>query len=301
MKLDPPSPGFASASVFLSASLWGLYWIPLRYLEGQGVDGGWAVVLLNLPAALALALVVLWQWKRHRGQLGHAIAIGALVGFGLALYASGLVYSSVVRATLLFYLTPVWATLVGIAWLGEKTCWQRWAAIGAGFAGLMLLVSGGGPVPLNIGDLFAFLSGVFWAFGAAMIKRYDTVPVPGMTMFQFAFTALGAILLGHVAGAVTLPTGDLLAQVMPMATLVSILAFLPAVCVLFWAQKFLFPGRVGLLMMSEVLTAVLTASLLLPEERMSAVEWAGAALIIAACLVEVLLTPQERSELALQT
>jgi drug/metabolite transporter (DMT)-like permease len=296
MQLNPPSPGFASAVVFFSASLWGLYWIPLRFLEDQGVGGGWAVALLNLPAAIVLALIVLWQWGRHRGQLGKAIAIGVLTGFGLALYASGLIYSSVVRATLLFYLTPVWATLIGMVWLGERACWQRWAAIIGGFGGLTLLVSGGGSVPLNIGDLFAFFSGVFWAFGAAMIMRFGAVPVPGMTMFQFAFTALGAIMLGYIAGTVELPTADVVARVMPMATLLSIVAFLPAVCVLFWAQKFLFPGRVGLLMMSEVLTAVITASLLLPEERMSAIEWTGAALIVGACLVEVFLMPQGEPE-----
>ena len=60
MRLDPPTPGFASAAVFLSASLWGLYWIPLRHLEDQGVGGGWAVALLNLPAAIVLALVAVY-------------------------------------------------------------------------------------------------------------------------------------------------------------------------------------------------------------------------------------------------
>jgi len=298
MRLNPPSLGFASGAVFLSASLWGLYWIPLRFLENQGIGGGWAVALLNLPAGVVLALVVWRQWGRHRGQLGQAVAIGLLTGFGLALYASGLVYSSVVRATLLFYLTPVWATLIGMVWLGEKASWQRWSAIGCGLVGLTLLVSGGGSVPLNIGDLFALLSGVFWAFGAAMIMRFDTVPVSATAMFQFLFTALGAILLGHVAGGVYLPAGDLVAQAMPMAVLISIVAFLPAVCVLFWAQKFLFPGRVGLLMMSEVLTAVVTASLFLPEERMSLIEWTGAALIIGACLAEVFLVPRGNPELA---
>lgn len=296
MRLNPPSVGFASATVFLSAALWGLYWIPLRSLEAQGVDGGWAVALLNLPAGMVLALIVAWQWGRHRGHVGQAMAIGALTGLGMALYASGLVHSSVVRATLLFYLTPVWATLIGMAWLGEKACWQRWAAIGGGLGGLTLLVSGGGSVPLNIGDLFALLSGVFWAFGAAMIKRFDAVPVPGMTMAQFACAALAAVALGHLAGPVEVPSGDLLLEVLPMVVLISIVAFLPAVCVLFWAQKFLFPGRVGLLMMSEVLTAVLTASLFLPEERLSAIEWAGAVLIIGACLFEVFLTPHERPE-----
>ncbi len=298
MRLSPPSAGFASATVFLSASLWGLYWVPLRYLEGQGIAGAWSVALLNIPAGLVLALVVARQWGRHRGQFGHALAIGVLTGLGMALYASGLVYSSVVRATLLFYLTPVWATLIGMAWLGEKGSWQRWAAIGGGFGGMALLVSGGGSVPLNIGDLYALLSGVFWAFGAAMIKRYDRVPVPGMTMIQFAVTGISAVALGYVAGAVALPSAALVIRMVPTAALVSIAIFLPAVCLIFWAQKFLFPGRVGLLMMSEVLTAVISASLFLPEERLSALEWVGAVLIVGACLVEVLLTPHSRPETA---
>ncbi len=296
MRLNPPSRGFASAAVFFSASLWGLYWVPLRYLEGQGIDGTTAVALLNLPAALFLALIVLPRWGRYRKQAGQALAIGLLTGFGLALYASGLVYSSVVRATLLFYLTPVWATLIGMIWLGERASWQRWAAIAAGLGGLLLLVSGGGSVPLNIGDLFALLSGIFWAFGAAMIMRFGTVPLAGMTLFQFACTSLGALLLGALVGVVAIPGADQVMPVLPASVAISILVILPAVWILFWAQKFLFPGRVGLLMMSEVLTAVITASLFLPEERMSLVEWAGAAMIVGACLVEVFLAPQPTSE-----
>lgn len=291
LNFNPPTAGFASAAVFLSAAFWGLYWIPLRYLQAQGIDGSWAVALLNFPAALLLVIIVCWQWQQHQKYISQAIFIGVFTGLGLALYASGLVYSSVVRATLLFYLTPVWATLIGIFWLAERAGWQRWAAIGGGLAGLLLLVSGGGSVPLNIGDLFALLSGIFWALGAAMIKRFDSVPLPGMTMFQFAVTALGAIIIGHLTNIVELPDNELIVRALPIASVISILVILPAVVVLFWAQKFLFPGRVGLLMMSEVLTAVITASIFLPEERMSAVEWFGALLILGACLVEVFLTP----------
>ena len=106
MRFNPPSQGFASSVVFFSAALWGLYWIPLRYLEGLGIGGGWAVALLNLPAGVALLPLVLLAWRRHRAHMGQALAIGIFTGLGLALYASGLIYSSVVRATLLFYLTP---------------------------------------------------------------------------------------------------------------------------------------------------------------------------------------------------
>lgn len=282
-----PSEGITSVIVFLSASLWGLYWIPLRYLEDQGIAGNWAIALLNLPAGLLLVPLVIWQWKQHRGHLWHCILIGVLTGLGLALYTSGLVYSSVIRATLLFYVTPAWATLIGIFWLGEKATWQRWAAIAVGLAGLGLLVSGGGSVPLNIGDLFALLSGVFWAVGAAVIKRYDTTPLAGMTMFQFIFTALSAILLGFLVGDFQLPSLDVVLPTLTLSVMISVLIILPSVWFIFWASKFLFPGRVGLLMMSEVLMAVLTASIFLPEEAMSLLAWCGAVLIVTACFIEV--------------
>ena len=65
MQLNPPSTGLASAIIFFSASIWGLYWMPLRYLETLGVDGAWSVVLVNIPAALVLGGVTLWQWQSY--------------------------------------------------------------------------------------------------------------------------------------------------------------------------------------------------------------------------------------------
>jgi len=282
-----PSEGVTSVIIFIVASFWGLYWIPLRYLDGEGIAGGWAIALLNFPAALVLLPLVIWQWKQYRKQFWHCLLIGVLTGLGMALYTSGLVYSSVVRATLLFYLTPAWATLIGIFWLGEKATWQRWAAIVTGLAGLGLLVSGGGEVPLNIGDLFALFAGLFWAIGAAVIKRYNTVPLPGMAMFQFIVTALSAVLLGFLMGSFQVPQWDVVLPTLPLSVLISLIIILPSVWLIFWAQKFLFPGRVGLLMMSEVLIAVVSASVFLPEEAMSLMAWCGAILIVTACFIEV--------------
>jgi drug/metabolite transporter (DMT)-like permease len=290
-----PSEGITSIIIFVMASFWGLYWIPLRYLEAEGISGGWAIALLNFPAVVLLLPVVIWQWRQHQKQFWYCVLIGVLTGLGMALYTSGLIYSSVVRATLLFYLTPAWATLIGIFWLGEKATWQRWAAIGIGLAGLGLLVSGGSEVPLNIGDLFALLAGLFWAIGAAVIKRYDTVPLAGMTMFQFLFTSISAVLLGFMMGDFQVPSFDVVLPAIPLSALISLGIILPSVWLIFWAQKVLFPVRVGLLMMSEVLLAVVSASILLPEEAMSLMAWCGAALIIAACFIEVFSSPEPSS------
>ena len=47
------------------------------------------------------------------------------------------------------------------------------------------------------------------------------------------------------------------------------------------------PGRSGLLMMTEVIVAVFSAAILLPEEALSFWEWVGAGLIISAGVIEV--------------
>lgn len=288
MPIASPNPQFASLTVFVSALIWGLYWIPLRYLDELGIAPGWAIALTTAPAALVLGAMAVWQWQRTRMHLRHTLIIGLFTGTGLALYGLGLIHSSVVRATLLFYLMPVWGTLIGLVWLGEKATWRRWCAIGAGLAGLGLLLSGGGSIPLNIGDLFAFFSGLFWSAGAAAIMRFDKVPVPGMTALQFTVTATLAVAIGYVLSAEVRPDETMLTTALPIGAAVAILGFVPAVVVLFWAQKFLFPGRVGLLMMSEVIAAVITASIFLPEETMSWLQRIGAALVVGACFLEVL-------------
>lgn len=299
MLLKLSSPKAASMAVFISAAFWGVYWIPLRYLEQQGVAGTSAVALLSMPALLPLIIVVGIRWKLLRGYWGRALLIGLFTGLGIALYSCGVIYSSVVRATLFFYLTPVWATMIEIVWLKEKADWPRWLAIVGGLSGMTLLLSGNGSELLNIGDLMAFLSGIFWAMGAAMIKRFDNVPLAGMALCQFTVTVLAALIIGYVVSAVDLLTMQQVVLVLPIVSLVSIVAILPIILTIIWAQKFINPGRVGLLMMSEVLVAVISASLLLPDERMTFIEWGGAVLIIGSCLIEVLATPKPQQKLLL--
>ena len=69
----------------------------------------------------------------------------------------------------------------------------------------------------------------------------------------------------------------------------SIVILLPSLIVIFKLGGTLPPARVGILMMSEVVVAVITASLF-TDEYMGVIEWLGAALIMTAVVAEVLLT-----------
>lgn len=288
-------PLFPSAVIFVAASVWGAYWIPLRGLEASGFAAGWAVTLFNAIPLLVLVPWLALQGPGGRTKLGACCLVGFAVGGGMAFYAMGLILSGVVRATMLFYLTPIWSTLIGAMWLDERIGWQRWTAIAVALTGMALLLSGGsaGSVPLNIGDAFALLSGVMWAFGVAAIRKWTDLPLVSMTLFQFVFAAgVAAVVAAAMLGPPQVVQADL-GEALAIAGIGSVGFIMPSVLAIFWASKRLFPGRVGLLMMSEPMVAVISAWILLPGERLDALEWLGAALIVSACLLEIRSTRQE--------
>jgi drug/metabolite transporter (DMT)-like permease len=70
-----------------------------------------------------------------------------------------------------------------------------------------------------------------------------------------------------------------------MAFVGSAMFLLPSILAIFWACRVLFPGRAAILMMSEALVATISATLLLPEETMTVMQWTGAAIVLLACLL----------------
>lgn len=286
----------ASLIIVIGASAWGVYWIPVREIEAAGVENGWAVVVFNAPALIA-ALIAPFFLGPVPVRASRLIMIaGALAGAGLAFYAMGLVLTTVVRATLLFYLTPVWSTVLAIIVLGERPGLSRWLALALGLAGLMLTL---GASPADIaagfgpGETLGLIAGAVWAGAAVIIRRIGEIEPPSraidarLVMHQFIwviiFAAAGSVLLGDGA-----PSPAVAAAALSPMVLAFSFFILASLYAIFWAVGRLSPGRSGLLMMSEVVVAVITASLLLPDEAMNSREWLGAGLIVSAGLIEVL-------------
>ncbi|MCF6232918.1 MAG: hypothetical protein L3J36_07460 [Rhodobacteraceae bacterium] len=85
-----------SVILFLAAAVWGLYRVPLRQMQALGLTGTWGVALFN---AGPLIVQIPWLIQHRASQLQNlrAVAlIGLATGIGMSLYASGLVYSSVI-------------------------------------------------------------------------------------------------------------------------------------------------------------------------------------------------------------
>lgn len=274
----------ASLTLVGATSVWGLYWVPLYYLEAQGMHGMMAMVSLNLAPAIVM-LIAAFGFGAKQPQAKQALYVGAIAGLGFGLYSAGIVYGSVVRATLLFYLTPIWSTLISMAVLSERVGWQRWLGIAVGLSGVALLVGAGDQNEFTLGDAFALASGLAWAIAAVLIKRSPELPLRAMTGAQFLSIAVLGLGIGAVMG-VEWPDIGIVTRTLPIASAVSLLVFIPSAFAIFWAQKHVFPGRAGLLMMSEVVVAVISASIFLPEERLGALQWIGAAMIVGTFFIE---------------
>ena len=277
-------------AVTIGAAIWGIYWLPLRYIEQLGMSGVWAVVLANLVPLVLLIPLSLRCRHQITSDFRTLVLIGLFAGGAVTFYSIGLLYTTVVRATLLFYMTPVWSTLIGMAFLQEQVRWNRWAAITVGLLGLYFIVGGGGTTsePLNIGDWFGIASGISWGIGAVLIKRNPEVSVTGMVTMQHASSALLALLCCFLLpGIGDLPKLTIWIDAIPIMTVYTWFGLVPSLFAIFWASSKLFPGRIGILMMTEAVVAVISASLLL-DEQVLALEWLGVILILTAGVLEVI-------------
>lgn len=278
-----------SLGVLFAGGLWGLFWYPLRVVDGQGVSVDWVNLLFFAVSALT---ILPWALKRHvlATQTKDQLITGFLLGTAFALYTLSLVMTDVVRAILLFYMTPVWSTLAAIAFWGDRLTTRRAAALALGLGGLWLVIQNdqGLPVPHNVGDWVGLVAGLCWSLGTLRSYHRPRLPVSS-TVLAFSIGGLGTTLavmvLRYYTGGLSTDLGAV-ASVTPLVLALALGMFtIPNLFVL-WAAQRVEPARIGILLLAEVLTGTISAALF-AVEPFGATQALGAVLIIAAGLVEV--------------
>jgi len=273
-----------AGAVALSAGLWGLWWLPLRALAEGGLSGPAVNAALYGIASLAL---LPWYWRRRRRlAAGGFLLLGAGVLFGGALVAwnLALILGEVVRVTLLFYLAPVWATLLALAVLGEPVGRARVISIVLGLAGAAVLLgfAGGLPLPRFRGDWLGLAAGLLFALSVTLVRKGVAIEGFEQTLVAFASAALLSLLLLALAPPPPAAFGP---AVLAWAALAALAWLLPVTWLLLWGAGHLEPGRVSLLLLFEVAVAALSAALL-AGEPFGPREALGCLMILAAGALE---------------
>ena len=291
MQLIFKSDKILSLIIVVSSCAWGLYWLPLRSIEQSGIVGSWSIVLVNACPLIILVPLIFFNLDKLKKYPKPILFAGIMIGAAFTFYANGLVQTSVIRATLLFYLSPIWSTIIGIIWLNERLTIARVISIIVALIGLILLLydfRNQETVMLNFGDFSSILSGLFWALGASILKKWSKLPIIPLTAIVYFSTTSLSILLAIIVYKAPIPSLGLIGQNFSTAFIWSVIVLLPSFCIIFRISQILFPGRVGILMMSEVAVAVISAKILLPEEQMVILQWIGASAILLAGVVEII-------------
>ena len=276
--------------VLVSAAVWGLFWIPLRAFQTEGLEAASATTAQFVVPLVLLVPFAIRRWTQNRATGVAQISTGLLVGAAFVLYYQSLLLTEVVRALLLFYITPVWGTLLEALVLRRKVSPFRIVALVLGVAGLYAILSskGGLPLPQNAGDYMALLSGLVFAIGALRIRSMPEMDVFENVFSLFLYGTLFAVATSFlpIEALGTVPSWSVVLPLLPWLLAMAVFFLIPVMWGLLWGAKHVDPGRLGILFQMEAVVGIASAAVL-ANEPFGWPEAAATGLIISASVLDV--------------
>ena len=279
-----------SLGIVIGAGMWGLFWLPVRSLGELGIAPTWTGPVIFSAVLITLGPFAIWRLRHFRAAGWNIVTGGLLAGLAFTLYTISFNLTEIVRVLLLFYMTPVWSTVLGILLLGESLRLNRICAMLLGFCGLVVVLGTetGIPWPRGSGDWLALAAGMVWSVASVQLLRGGASYIFEKTTVFVFFSLVTAVLIAFLPLGIqnNLPSLDTIGRAIPILVLVGLLVA-PGVFLTIWPASVLSPARVGILFMFEVVVGIASAALL-TDEPFGRREILGAALIVSAGLVEVL-------------
>jgi drug/metabolite transporter (DMT)-like permease len=241
-----------------------------------------------LAATLVVALIFRRQLARlsRDGWMAGAV-MGAFLTAGYVFQTLGLEQTSSSNAGFITGLFVVITPLLGAVVLRQRIGGPAWAAAGVSAVGLYLL---SGTEGFNEGDGLVLLCAVSFSAHILATGRAATDHDAGaLLVVQLGVCGIFCTVVGGARGELEVPAGgDVWLALVVTAFVASALGFF----VQTYAQQHASPARTALILASEPAFAGLFGYLL-NDERLSAVAWSGALLIMTA-IVAVELIPRWR-------
>ena len=271
----------------VAATLWGLYWIPLRFLDNSGISGLWASVLIYFVSFLFIfprfySLRADFYASKTLYTLLAIFAGWTNLGFVLALLEG-----EVVRVMILFYLSPVWATLLALFILHERLKKRNIFALVLAVAGVFL-ISWHPEIEFmksfDRADFYAISSGLAFAVTNIIVRR-----IGGLThTVKMCSAWFGVIVL---AGCGILLTQDSFPAVTLNNVLLIIVLGFPLMIIMTWTAQYAVSNLPiylsSVLFLFEIIVGAVSA-VMLANELITVIQFIGIAMILSAGLINTI-------------
>lgn len=275
---------FAVVSLLLAATLWGVFWLPLRWLEQLGLHGIWITFLIYCGTLVYCIPILIYSRREFLRQPILLFLIGLSSGWTNTAFILAILDGEVVRVVLLFYLSPLWATLLARLVLKEQLSRRAYLLLLIAIAGAVLMLWSpvvGYPWPQTRADWFGLSSG--FAFALMNLLVHMTRQVGLQTKMASAW--IGVIVVAGIA--LVLQQEPLSVPVMSpilYALLTGVFLMGGMTWLVIYGVTHMPVHRSAVILLFEVVAATVS-TYLWTSERMSTREWIGGlAVILAAYL-----------------
>ncbi len=283
----------ADLTLLFVALLWGFGFLAQSIAAGQV-----GALLFNsarwLLGALVMLPLVKFKLKVNRDNLPWMLVAGFVLFMGSGLQQAGLEFTTVGNAG---FITGVYVVLIPILltlFWRERISKMIWAAAAATAVGVYLL-SMGGPLQLNMGDLLMLLGAFMWALHVIVIgKAVKNVPVLDFVIGQNIFCGLLNLVSGLAFQSDTLP--GLLPNWLPILYL-SLISTAVGFTLQAYGQRHAPPADAAIILSMEAVFAALIGWIFL-HEQLTLLQLLGCALILAAIIFSQVITIRQNKAVA---
>lgn len=265
----------------VAATLWGLYWIPLRFLENSGISGLWASVLIYFVSFL----FVFPRFFKLRADFYASktlyVLLAIFAGWTNLGFVLALLEGEVVRVMVLFYLSPVWATLLAFLILDERLKRHNILALALAVTGVFL-ISWHPEVKFtksfHRADLYAITSGLAFAITNILVRK-----IGGLTHTVKMCSAWFGVMVLAGCGILFTQEG------FPVVTLNNLLLIIvlgfPLMIVMTWAAQYAVSNLPiylsSVLFLFEIIVGAVSA-VMLANEFITIIQFIGIVMILSA-------------------
>ncbi len=267
------------ASILLGASLWGVVWYPMRLLETAGLGGLWLTLTLYASAFLA-SLPFLFRSLSEFPRRPFLLALLMLAaGWTNIAFVEAVLHGNILRVLLLFYLSPLWAVLLGRVFLHETLSSAAFLSLGLAMSGALIMLwdsRTGTPWPRDHADWMALSSGFAFALSNVLARGMSDISVKAKSLAVWSGVVLLALLMIPFA-APELP--EITPTLLGGAVTLGIAGILCMTVLVQYGVSHLTVQRSAVLSLVELVVGAVTQQLL-TSERVVAADWLGGALIL---------------------
>jgi len=268
-------------SLLLAATLWGIFWYPLRLLENNGLSGLWATLFIYI-GTLPILIILFYQYRSHiRKNIILLLFISVASGWCNTAFILAIIDGPIVRVMILFYLSPLWATLFGVFFLKEKLTFTSLIMLTIALLGVVIMLwqdDVGLPFPSSSNDWLALSSGLAFAITNVLTRKAALAPV----QIKVVFSWLGVILVSGVLVVFAESNiGQISIFVIVSALLIGTILVVIMTGSVMYGVTHMPVQRSAVILLFEIIVAAVSASLLTNEVVLPR-EWVGGLLVLIA-------------------